>query len=201
MATEDDNFDIDIYGDGSGLIDEGQDTTFKTEEQDLVLDGPDTQQGGGNADGSDEKYGNSNNNVDNESHKIFKTEKSQSEAPQSGHNLPQQPPAQQQQQQQLPQQGVKRKEADPDATSALYVSDLHWWTTDDEVRGWVNKAGVEADLKDVTFSEHKVNGKSKGYVYFPILILVPVYRIICANPSQSSVCRIYISPSRYNSQA
>ena len=115
--------------------------------------------------------------MDNESHKIFKTEKSPSEAPQSGNSLPQQPPAQQQQQQQqqLPQQGVKRKEADPDATSALYVSDLHWWTTDDEVRGWVNKAGVEADLKDVTFSEHKVNGKSKGYAYMPILILILVY--------------------------
>lgn len=51
---------------------------------------------------------------------------------------------------------------DPLATSALYVADLHWWTTEDEVRGWIREAGNEEYLKDITFSEHKVNGKSKG---------------------------------------
>ncbi|KAM5442529.1 hypothetical protein MferCBS31731_002407 [Microsporum ferrugineum] len=162
MATDDDNFDIDIYGDGSGLIDEGPETTFKTEEPELVLDAPDHHHGGGNGDGSDEKYGNSNNNMGHESHKIFKTEKSPSETLQQMNSLP--PPPIQQQQVHF-QQGVKRKEADPDATPALYISDLHWWTTDDEIRGWVNQAGAEADLKDVTFSEHKVNGKSKGQAF------------------------------------
>lgn len=52
---------------------------------------------------------------------------------------------------------------DPLATSALYIADLHWWTTEDEIRGWINHAGYEEDLKEITFSEHKVNGKSKGY--------------------------------------
>lgn len=68
------------------------------------------------------------------------------------------------------QQGVKRKEGsddrpiDPGATTALLISDLSWWNTDDDVRGWINQAQVEDELKDITFSEHKVNGKSKGLV-------------------------------------
>lgn len=67
-----------------------------------------------------------------------------------------------------PQQGVKRKEGsddrpvDPGATSALLVSELNWWNTDDDVRGWARHANCEDELKDITFSEHKVNGKSKG---------------------------------------
>jgi hypothetical protein len=69
---------------------------------------------------------------------------------------------------QRPQQGVKRKEGsderpvDPGATTALMISELNWWNTDDDIRGWVNQAGCEHELKDITFSEHKINGKSKG---------------------------------------
>ena len=44
------------------------------------------------------------------------------------------------------------------------ISDLHWWTTEDDIRGWANEAGAEEELKELTFSEHKVNGKSKGSV-------------------------------------
>ncbi|KAI0111011.1 hypothetical protein F4776DRAFT_356707 [Hypoxylon sp. NC0597] len=68
-------------------------------------------------------------------------------------------------------QGVKRKEAsddrpiDPNATNALMVSELQWWTTDDDIRGWIRRADCEDELKDITFSEHKVNGKSKGQAY------------------------------------
>lgn len=68
-----------------------------------------------------------------------------------------------------PQQGVKRKQeeaddrpVDPGATNALLLSEMQWWVTEDEIRGWIESAACEAELKDITFSEHKVNGKSKG---------------------------------------
>lgn len=67
-----------------------------------------------------------------------------------------------------PQQGLKRKSEEDDrpvdqnATSAVMISELNWWTTDDDIRGWFHEADCEGDVKDLTFSEHKVNGKSKG---------------------------------------
>ncbi|PGH26655.1 hypothetical protein AJ80_01601 [Polytolypa hystricis UAMH7299] len=159
MATEDDNFDIDIYGDGGGYTGNEQEGDFKTEDADIILDTSEHQQNGEvNDENTGEKYGNGNEHAENGNHKIFKTEDSTQEAT----------PAVKQP---TPQQGVKRKEShdsratDPDATTALFVSDLFWWTTEDDVRGWVNDAGCEGDLKDVTFSEHKVNGKSKGQAY------------------------------------
>ncbi|KAL2291669.1 hypothetical protein FJTKL_11886 [Diaporthe vaccinii] len=70
-----------------------------------------------------------------------------------------------------PQQGVKRKSelddrpVDTHATAALLISELQWWNTEDEVRNWVFDADCEDELKEITFSEHKVNGKSKGQAY------------------------------------
>lgn len=67
--------------------------------------------------------------------------------------------------------GIKRKETSVErtveagSTQALMISELHWWTTEDDIRGWVNAAHCEGELKDITFSEHKVNGKSKGQVF------------------------------------
>lgn len=69
-----------------------------------------------------------------------------------------------------PQQGVKRKSelddrpVDHGALAALLISELQWWNTEDEVRNWVHDADCEDELKEITFSEHKVNGKSKGCV-------------------------------------
>jgi hypothetical protein len=76
-----------------------------------------------------------------------------------------------------PPQGVKRKSTmddrpvDPNSTQAVQITELHWWITEDDLRGWCVGAGCEPEIKDLTFNEHKVNGKSKGYV---LLCVVPL---------------------------
>ncbi|KAI9368803.1 hypothetical protein BJX61DRAFT_536940 [Aspergillus egyptiacus] len=172
MATEDDNFDIDIYGDGSGYNanDQGvykqDDDDIKQEDQDLILDAPDhSQTSGGNADTS--------GNASTDSGTIKEEGSTATNGFGAAHT---DSTSQQQMQNSMPQQGVKRKEfddrpVDPDATPALLISELHWWTTDDDIRGWVREAECEDELKDVTFSEHKVNGKSKGQAFLEFTAL------------------------------
>jgi hypothetical protein len=144
--AEDDNFDLDIYGDGGYNGQEGPE---------LILDAPETN----GHEGGETQNGNDNVQTANGHDASHQNLGAGQNATQ---NYQQQPPI---------QQGQKRKEisssedrpADPDATTALFVSELFWWTTDDDIRGWVKEAGAENELKDVTFSEHKVNGKSKRF--------------------------------------
>ncbi|KAB8077164.1 hypothetical protein BDV29DRAFT_68505 [Aspergillus leporis] len=163
MATEDDNFDIDIYGDGGGY-NANEQGDFKPEEDikhddtELILDAPEQTQNGGpvHGDGTSEakvQQGNVASTAPNGGH-VTHSDSQQ-------HAVKETP---------APQQGVKRKElddrpSDPDAMPALLISDLYWWTTDDDIRGWIREADCEDELKDVTFSEHKVNGKSKGQAF------------------------------------
>ncbi|TVY21612.1 hypothetical protein LARI1_G000145 [Lachnellula arida] len=159
-----DEFDIDIYGDASTE----QDGSFKKDEEgDVKIDGVEATNGHTETNGvkheetQDDEYvdikvANDEDSKMNEQQKIKSTDESGAGAL----SIPKQAPQ---------QQGVKRKEGsddrpiDPLATTALLISELHWWNTDDDIRGWVNQAQVEDELKDITFSEHKVNGKSKGY--------------------------------------
>lgn len=178
----DDDFDIDIYGDTNN-----EDIPFKKDEEgDVKIDGVESANGHtgvgeeeheaeaeaeANAEAAtNEEFTDSKVETNNHIHMQDQQQiKSTDESGRDVLNIPKQAPQ---------QQGVKRKEGsddrpiDPGATSAILISDLHWWNTDDDVRGWVNQAQCEDELKDVTFSEHKVNGKSKGLVPNTIALLI-----------------------------
>lgn len=166
----DDEFDIDIYGDAAPE----QDGPFKKDEEgDVKIDGIEAANGHSedtsglkHEEEQDEDYVDikvGNDSSDDKHHDIKMSDqqkiKSTDESGADALTIPKQAPQ---------QQGVKRKEGsderpiDPGATTALLISELHWWNTDDDIRGWINQAQVEDELKDITFSEHKVNGKSKG---------------------------------------
>ena len=158
----DDEFDIDIYGDTNTE----QDTIFKKDDEgDVKIDGVEPSvasaaETNGKHEEQDDDY--VDIKVSHEKDELAEGQQKIKSIDESGRdilNIPKQAPQ---------QQGVKRKEGSDDrpidqgATTALLISELHWWNTDDDIRGWINQAQVEDELKEMTFSEHKVNGKSKG---------------------------------------
>lgn len=160
MAAEEDNFDIDIYGDGEDDQNEGLEVGLKEEEasQQAVPSMEPTSNAADHSSAhdqppiSDVSIKHEGNDV---AQKIASTDQSGPDPVQ----LPKQAPQ---------TQGLKRKDGiddrhvDPGATTALFVSELHWWINDDDIRGWANQSQCEDELVEITFSEHKVNGKSKG---------------------------------------
>ncbi|KAL9587227.1 MAG: hypothetical protein Q9212_000386 [Teloschistes hypoglaucus] len=168
MAAEEDNFDIDIYGDGGE--DYQQDSTgplqVESHPEPIPPDTEGTYPGSHssntpqlNTSGFDGQQDSDSADVHSDvAQKIASTDDSVHDPL----HLPKQAPQ---------TQGLKRQEgeqdqySDPAATTALFITDLHWWVTDDDVRGWANQNHCEDELEDVTFSEHKVNGKSKGQAY------------------------------------
>jgi hypothetical protein len=172
----DDEFDIDIYGDANT-----EDGPFKKDEEgDVKIEGiesaseavvhPNSNSANGdndpalvkNEDKEDDDYVDIKIGNDDYEKTDGQQQQQIKSTDESGHgilSIPRRAPQ---------QQGVKRKEGSDDrpidtgATTALLISDLHWWNTDDDIRGWINQAQVEDELKEITFSEHKVNGKSKG---------------------------------------
>ena len=161
MATEEDNFDIDIYGDG-GEDDQNEEPedgmrAEETSDQTILPTEP-------TSSAEDRPLANSQ-----ATHPDVKTEHEGNDVAQKIASTDESGPDPVQLPKQAPQtQGLKRKDGvddryvDPGATTALFVSELHWWVNDDDVRGWANQSQCEDELEDITFSEHKVNGKSKG---------------------------------------
>ncbi|EPS36805.1 hypothetical protein H072_9572 [Dactylellina haptotyla CBS 200.50] len=148
--TDDDNFDIDIYGED--LDDPSAYKKVDVNVEDELFQDEDKAGAGksagnaGNANGTTEDTNMEGTANANEG---VKTEAAPQPAPQNS----------------LKRKHPDNRPVDANATTALYISDLNWWTTDDDVRGWIRQADCEDELKDITFSEHKVNGKSKGVAF------------------------------------
>ncbi|KAF4310014.1 Nucleotide-binding alpha-beta plait [Botryosphaeria dothidea] len=163
--ADDDNFDIDIYGDDAPQDSFNNNSEVKNEPREESL--PDASHQDDNAHANGAMKESRGESIKQESSASANGDDRQqiSSTGGSSHNQLQPP-------KQAPvQQGVKRKEGtddrpvDGNATTALLISDLHWWTNEDDIRGWANQSGCEDELVDVTFNEHKVNGKSKGQCF------------------------------------
>lgn len=164
--ADDDNFDIDIYGDDSG---QGyQETSAQPEPAQTETAQPadsnadaNTQMSGAKPGDRDMNDGDANATTNGASENDNGTQQiSSTGASANNQSFQKQAPQ---------QQGVKRKQGedddrpmDPGATAALMINDLNWWISEEDIRGWANQGGCEDELNEVTFNEHKVNGKSKG---------------------------------------
>ncbi|KAI5453219.1 hypothetical protein NCC49_006244 [Naganishia albida] len=47
----------------------------------------------------------------------------------------------------------------------VLLDGLNWWTTDEDLVAVAAQANVPIDIRDVTFAEHKINGKSRGQAF------------------------------------
>lgn len=165
--ADDENFDIDIYGDDSGQNYQEPPVPQTTSHNDAAMHNDTQVSEPANANGAHHteadimKTDGSGGPVNGDAQQENGTQQiSSTGASANNQSFQKQAPQ---------QQGTKRKlgedddrPMDPGATAALMINDLNWWISEEDIRGWANQGGCEDELNEVTFNEHKVNGKSKG---------------------------------------
>jgi hypothetical protein len=166
MSGEDDNFDIDIYGDEEEEQQhpqqqaEGDDFDYNYEEQSGHTEQNGQSNGHPNSNGCDGA---------NDQQISHQPASNTSNTPQQ--NLKRKAPddesedhSQQRPASQTPLAADGRP-VDPGALPSLKLSELHWWTTEEDVRAFCAAANTEHELRELAFGEHKINGKSRGEAY------------------------------------
>lgn len=63
------------------------------------------------------------------------------------------------------EQATDARTLDQGAQAALKLSELQWWISEEDLRGYCAQAKAESELLELAFGEHKINGKSKGEAY------------------------------------
>ena len=168
MSVEDDTFEIDLYGDDPiDLKAEPQSESKGDGHEDIAqelsgVDGGNDQanteifdQTSAPTQPSDTRQEAADTTVPNASTPQQGTKRKASDAEQEHH----QPDASHE------QSYTDNRPLDPGASPCLKLADLHWWTTEEDLRGMCARAGAEAELHELSFGEHKINGKSKGEAY------------------------------------
>ena len=159
-SAEDDNFDIDIYGEDETTA--VQEDNQQEAEHDLTIDEHVAQ-----TDGSADTRPRESTTPANNQPSTDEQTSTRTLQPQQGtkRKSPDQDDGDFNEDEADTNQEQDERPIDPGATHALLISDLHWYTTEDEIRGWAASSHSESELRDLTFSEHKVNGKSKGQCF------------------------------------
>lgn len=165
MSGEDDNFDIDIYGDEE----EQQQPPQQADGDDFDYNYEETQEQSGHAEQNGQNNDHPVANGGNGTHDQQQAAPHTSNTPQ--HNLKRKAPDDESEDQ--PQQrpasqtplAADGRPVDPGALPSLKLSELHWWTTEEDVRAFCAAANTEHELRELAFGEHKINGKSRGEAY------------------------------------
>ncbi|KAI5364579.1 Putative nucleotide-binding alpha-beta plait domain superfamily, CPSF6/7 family [Septoria linicola] len=160
MSGEDDTFDLDIYGDETPAQEKQQQQQQQRQEEENPED---------RLDFGDDTYEDSTTQTHQQDQPTNTSQSGQKrKAPDDGHDEHHQAaPANR-----TPSASARPASAtpayastEPNATQALKLSELQWWTTEEDLRAFCASAEVEDQLRDIAFGEHKINGKSRGEAY------------------------------------